>query len=303
MWEEATGKTRTAACVAERRNVYSCMFGVATSDDYKPVTYVGRFPVDVTTLLVAVHAFTMIVGSLLIAFHYGYVVDALLFDSAQVLRAGRVWQIATYAFVHPPSIWFALHLYMLFFFGREVERFIGRRAFVMLYLVLLILPALFLTLLGLNGRILYGDSSALHYGIFVAFAVIYPSMELFFGIQAKWMALVFGTISVLQLLTGNAWPQLLAFLLSIAVAVVFVRSRGVGSDFLWWSNLTARFQRKPKFQVVPRTSPRRVVEPENIDEAIDPILDKISKSGINSLTASERRALDRARNRLLNKSK
>jgi len=31
------------------------------------------------------------------------------------------------------------------------------------------------------------------------------------------------------------------------------------------------------------------------------VLEKISKYGINSLTASERRALDRARNRLLKK--
>ena len=37
-------------------------------------------------------------------------------------------------------------------------------------------------------------------------------------------------------------------------------------------------------------------------ESIDPLLDKISKSGINSLTASERRTLDRARNQLLKKS-
>ena len=49
--------------------------------------------------------------------------------------------------------------------------------------------------------------------------------------------------------------------------------------------------------------PRRVVEPEDVHVSIDPLLEKISKSGINSLTASERRALDRARNQLLKKSK
>ena len=44
------------------------------------------------------------------------------------------------------------------------------------------------------------------------------------------------------------------------------------------------------------------MESENIYESIDPLLDKINKSGIGSLTASERRALERLRNRLLNKS-
>jgi len=63
-----------------------------------------------------------------------------------------------------------------------------------------------------------------------------------------------------------------------------------------------KFQPKPKFQVVPRSAPRRVVEPEDVHVSIDPLLEKISKSGINSLTASERKALDRARNQLLKKS-
>lgn len=279
------------------------MFGVTTHDDYKPVTWVGRYPVDVTTILVALHAFTMIAGSILIAVHQGFIVDALLFDSAEVLRAGHFWQIATYAFVHPPSIWFAVNLYMLFFFGREVERFIGQRAFITLYASLLILPTLVLTLWGLSGRILYGDSSALHFGIFVAFAAIYPSVELLFRIQAKWIALAFGVLSALNLLSANAWPQLVAFLVTVIFALVFIRARGIGPELEWWNSLTAKFQPKPKFQVVPRSTPRRVVEPENVYDSIDPLLEKISKSGINSLTAAERRALDRARNQLLNKPK
>jgi hypothetical protein len=44
-----------------------------------------------------------------------------------------------------------------------------------------------------------------------------------------------------------------------------------------------------------------VAEPDDVSDLIDPILDKISKSGIGSLTESERRQLDRARNRLLHK--
>ena len=82
--------------------------------------------------------------------------------------------------------------------------------------------------------------------------------------------------------------------ISIATACLFVRLRGVGPELVWWSDLKSRWQPKPKFQVVPRAAPRRAAEPENIHESIDPVLEKISKQGINSLTASERRALDRA---------
>jgi len=47
---------------------------------------------------------------------------------------------------------------------------------------------------------------------------------------------------------------------------------------------------------------RRAVEPDDLYASIDPILDKISKSGIGSLTANERRLLNRERDRLLKKS-
>jgi len=216
------------------------MFGVTTSDDYQPVTWVGRHPVHVTTLLVAMHVFTAIVACFIVG---AGILGHLAFDSALVLQRGEFWQLATYAFVHSPSalLWFAVEMYMLFIFGREVERFVGRRAFVVLYLSLLLAPAVLLLL-----------------------AVLW---------------------------------------VSIAVAFFFIRLRGIGPELVWWDNLKSRWQPKPKFHVVPRAAPRRVVEPENVHESIDPVLEKISRQGINSLTASERKALDRARARLLKKSK
>jgi hypothetical protein len=53
---------------------------------------------------------------------------------------------------------------------------------------------------------------------------------------------------------------------------------------------------------VQKPSASRVVEPDDVYASIDPILDKISKSGMGSLTETEKKNLDRARNRLLKKS-
>ncbi len=275
------------------------MFGVTTSDDYKPVTWVGRYPVDVTTLLVAVHSAIAVIGCFIPG-----LLAAMMFDSATTLH-GAVWQIFTYAFVHPPStlLWFAIEMYMLFMFGREVERFIGRRAFIALYVMLLLAPTLLLTVWGLSERTALGGSSGLHFAIFVAFATIYPRVEMFLRIMAKWVALILGAILTLQLFAARAWPELAVLWLSVGGAFLFIRMRGLGPELEWWTDLKGKWQPKPKFQVVQRASPRRTVEPENVYESIDPLLDKISKSGINSLTASERRALDRARNQLLKKGK
>ncbi len=281
------------------------MFGVATSDDYQPVAWMGRYPIHVTTLLVIIHVACMIVGCLLLAAGAGTFLGWLSFDSAQVLLAGRVWQIATYAFVHPPSglIWFAIEMYMLFAFGREVERFIGRRSFIALYLLLLLAPTLLLTLGGFWQRTGLAGSATIHFAIFIAFAAIYPNVELFLRILAKWVALVFVGAYTLQLLAYHNWSELVVLWLSVGLAYGFVQRRGTEPRLAWLTGWTSRWRSKRSLQVVPRSPSRRVVEPENIYESIDPVLDKISKSGIGSLTANERRMLDRARNRLLNKSK
>jgi membrane associated rhomboid family serine protease len=277
------------------------MFGVTTSDDYQPVTWVGRHPVHVTTLLVAVHAFAAIVACFLGA---ASILGHLAFDSTAVWERGEFWQLATYAFVHAPSalLWFAVEMYILFVFGREVERFIGSRAFITLYLLLLLAPTVLLSLWGLWSGTFIAGSSALHFGIFIAFATIYPSVDLFLRIQAKWVALALAAISTLQLLAYRQWSAMAALWVSVAAAFLFVRLRGIGPELVWWNDLKSRLQPKPKFRVVPRSTPRRAVEPENVHESIDPVLEKISKQGINSLTAAERRALDRARARLLKKS-
>ena len=91
--------------------------------------------------------------------------------------------------------------------------------------------------------------------------------------------------------------------ISVGLAYGFVQLRGAGPELSWLTGWTAHWRSKRALRVVPSSEVRRTVEPENIYESIDPVLDKISKSGIGSLTASERRALDRARARLLNKSK
>ncbi|MEO8045367.1 MAG: rhomboid family intramembrane serine protease [Spartobacteria bacterium] len=280
------------------------MFGVATSDDYQPVAWVGRYPIHVTTLLVIVHVICMIISSLLMALGAAAILNALAFDSAQVLSAGRIWQVATYAFVHSPSglIWFAIEMYMLFAFGREVERFIGRRAFIFLYLLLLAVPPILLTGWGLWQRTGLAGSATIHFAIFIAFAAIYPNVELFLRIMAKWVALAFVAAYSLQLLAFHGWSELAVLWMSVGLAYGFIQLRGAGPELGWLTEWTSRWRSKRSLKVVPRPTARRVVEPENIYESIDPVLDKISKSGIGSLTASERRALDRARNRLLKKS-
>jgi len=281
------------------------MFGVTTSDDYRPVAWMGRYPVDVTTMLVGSHVAMAIVAALLYAAGASSVLTYLQLDSAAVWSGGQVWRIVTYAFVHWPSslLWLAIEMYLLFVFGREVERFIGRRAYIVLYLILLVTPALLLTIWGLWQRSAIDEGSrALHFGIFVAFATIYPRAELFLRIMAKWVALILAAVYTLQLLAYHAWSDLVVVWTSIGAAFLFIEWSGAGPELAWWDALKTRFAPKPKYRVVPKIRPTRPAESDDVYTSIDPMLDKISKFGIGSLTASERRQLNRERERLLKKA-
>jgi membrane associated rhomboid family serine protease len=280
------------------------MFGVTTSDDYRPVAWMGRYPVDVTTMLVGLHVVLAVIACILIAAGGGFLLNGLQFDSTEVLNHGQVWRVFTYAFVHSPSglLWFAVEMYMLFVFGREVERFLGQRVYILLYSILLVAPALVLTIWGLWQPAGLAGSPALHFGIFVAFATIYPRVEMFLRIMAKWVALILAAIYTLQLMAFHAWADLAVVWTSIGAAFLFVELRGAGPEMAWLENFKVRVQPKPKFHIVQKSSTRRVADSEDVYASVDPILDKIAKSGIGSLTESERQALDRARNRLLKKS-
>src|SRR5947207_14067700 len=129
---------------------------------------------------------------------------------------------------------------MLFVFGREVDRFIGRRAYTALYLILLITPAALLTIWGLWQRSALAGSPALHFGIFVAFATIYPRAELFLRIMTKWVVLILAAVYTLQLLAYHAWSDLMIVGTSIGEAFLFIGIHGAGPELAWCDTLKSR---------------------------------------------------------------
>src|SRR5205085_3945603 len=98
------------------------------------------------------------------------------------------------------------------------------------------------------------------------------------------------------------WQDLLVLWASIGLAFAFIEARGAGPELAWLTNLKTRVRPKPKLYIVQKSSTRRTTEPDDVYASVDPILDKIAKSGMGSLTENEKKILDRARKRLLKKS-
>lgn len=264
-----------------------------------PIFTVGSLRVDLTLLLIGVHTLAMAVAAILAASGLGDWVNQAAFAAGD-LKAGQVWTLLTYPFVHDirqEGLWFGLEMLMFFWFGREVESAIGRRSFGLLYGVLAVVPALVLAGAGpLLGSSVLAGSGTISFAVFLAFCALHPGAQFFFaGLTAKWVGWILLAIYSLTSFAGRDWPGLLQLWISSLAAVAWVR-RGA----LEWPAISLSKGRKKVAKT--KATPRKPgVAP--VLEKVDSILDKISKEGIHSLTAAEKKQLEDARAKLLQKDR
>jgi len=284
------------------------MFGQSDSNDYQPLGYLGRIPLYVTTLLVIIYVTVMVALALLQAGDVPYFAQFLLYEPDSVLRHFQFWRFFTYPLVNGPSIWFAIEMFLLFSFGREVERFIGRASIGMLYLTLVVVGPCLLTAAAvfIPGLTMLAGSWDVNFAVFIAFCSIYPNVEIFFSVKAKWIAAIFLGINSLQLLAGHAFALLLVFWATSLAAFLFIKYLRGHIRFRFSLRDTLRHWRSRRnLRPLPKPRPAPQGKPptphDEVIESIDPLLDKIAKHGIGSLTAREREKLEQARAELLKK--
>lgn len=263
------------------------------SDEHSPVTWWRGHPVYAAHFIVALYVLSLIVTGLLLAFGVTFPVDWLSFQSPLVLK-GQVWRIFSFGAVNVPSpdLRFVFDMVYFAWFGREVERTIGRRRFLGLYAAIYFLSPVLLTLLGLTGwqSALAGEIGAL--AVFVAFATFFPNVPLFLNISAKWAAIILVGIYTLVDLAYHDVSGLVSLWSTCGFAYAFVRHhRGefsLPSLKLW--------RPKPKLRVLPDLPAKKAQSARAADEGspaeIDALLDKIAQSGYASLTPKERAKLE-----------
>jgi membrane associated rhomboid family serine protease len=237
------------------------------------------------------------------------------------LQHGYVWQLITYQLMHGGIIHLLLNCWAIYIFGREVEETLGRNIFLTLYFVSGIIGGLFQ---GLAGVLLHGayavpvvGASAGAFGLVAAFASLYPErplmLLLFFiipvNMRAKFLLLFSGILTVL----GLVWPvdniAHAAHLGGMLAGIVFVRYA------IYWHWRWPRFRSSQTPPLRPlvkaphhtanawgqaRMPAEEDMPPDEfLSKAVDPILDKISAHGIQSLTERERRILETAREKMV----
>ncbi len=275
------------------------------SEDYRPLFWVNGHPFYANTILVIAHVTAFVISALCISYYgLGPVYDGLCLNTPQIWHDGQVWRLFSYIAFDPwfftqRSLWFLWSMLLLWFFGREVEQFAGRKSYLKLYAALVLIPAVLLCFLGL----FMAPQSHLNcfeaiFGMFVAFATLYPgAMPMFFWIPFRVSILVWVLLAIFSLIdiATHGFTALFMLWTSSAVGYLGMRLIGAGRGLTW---LTDWLEDRQARRLANQRN-IKVLKDAKATESIDEILEKISKQGVGSLNASERAALERARTNLL----
>jgi len=168
--------------------------------------------------------------------------------------AGEYWQTATALFVHMDFWSFIFDMIGLWFVGATIDRALGRRRFLMMFLGagLAANVAIALVAMALGGPGIYAGCGDGVLALFVALGVLFGRAEVrVFGtlvLQARILTAILVGMSVLSALFQMAWPSLTGTL--VAIGMGYFLAGGKTGTIL---NFLARWRR-------PRRSVLEVLE-------------------------------------------
>jgi membrane associated rhomboid family serine protease len=276
-----------------------------------------RIPWSATVVLLIVNVAAFVLD-LVVRYTWGFPTRAYFALSVEGLGHGFVWQLLTYQFMHGGWIHLLVNCWAIFVFGREVEATLGRKSFLTLYFSSGVIGGLVQALAGvlLGGRFALPvvGASAGAFGLVAAFAVLFPErplmLLLFFiipvNMRAKFLLLFEAVLAGFGLFASADNVAHAAHLGGMLTGILFVRYA------IHWHLPQLRRSRAQAHRRLVAVAPRGSsgwrqnqaildadLPPEEfLAKEVDPILDKISAQGIQSLTARERRILETAREKM-----
>lgn len=234
---------------------------------------------------------------------------ALPSDVSALITHG--WTPITYMFFHWDLLHLLFNMICLYSFGKILLLSISNKQLVGLYLfgglvaaALYLLAYNLLSYYAVRSALLLGASGSIM-AIIVASAMLMPYMRvsvlLIGAVQLKWIALATVGISVLGITGSNSGGELahLGGALAGYLFVVLLRkNRDVSQPFTKVIDLVAgllkprKKPKKPHFHYAkPKSDGEYNQQKAHRTEEVDAILDKIKRSGYESLTAEEKRRL------------
>jgi membrane associated rhomboid family serine protease len=288
-------------------------FGRAGGEASDPWFRIGTLDVGTTMLIVLLSVVSLVVFALEPVDKPIQLALAMLSED---VAHGQVWRLVTWPFANLfVNVWVAVSIFFFWYFGTEIEKTVGRVKMAVLFFGTTILTGLVGTLIDLamvgtfNGGGLAGLSSI---GLLMALVFIaeHPQLRFFFGIPGWLVGAVLVGIQIITLLGYRYLVDLYTFLSALVIVAVMARSVGLLAERSWIPSVHApklrRRSRRKRRGAAPagptvvqgpwNPAPSPPVSPDQA--ALDALLDKISATGMDSLTDHERDQLLVLRDRL-----
>lgn len=275
---------------------------------------------SVTSLLIAVNLIVFVwweVSMFYLPAAHGFT-EKYFALSNEGIAHGYLWQFLTFQFLHLNLSHIFGNMLTLYFLGRVLEPMMSRKQFLTLYLGSGLVGGVLQSLLGLISRAAFGGpvlgASAGVCGLLAAVGTLEPNLEFlaFFlmPVRAKylaWFAVIMSAFFVLVPVEpelANA-AHLGGMLGGFAFIRLFIQHRWHMPQWKFASRRSAprelaakRASKKSFWNATPIPPAEDLTPDEFVQKEVDPILDKISERGIQSLTAREREILEKARSKM-----
>jgi membrane associated rhomboid family serine protease len=211
-----------------------------------------------------------------------------------LFRRFMVWQLATYLFLHGGIFHLLFNMFVLWMFGTEIERYWGTRNFLYYYFFTGIVAGFVTALVSYSVNMPIIGASGAIFGVLAAFGLLFPERIILifflFPMRAKHAVLLFAGIELLVLLSAGVHGLgSLAHLSGMAAGYLYLKHGDVLKNI--WQAQRERQHRKS----FAKTREREYRKKQFIQDIVDPILDKISREGMDSLTEEEKKILKKAR--------
>jgi len=220
----------------------------------------------------------------------------------------KPWSLITYGFFHA-DLWHLIgNMIILYFAGRVVLDLFGKEKFIKIFIIGLLCGSfaylisynVFPVFQGLKPPMIGASAGAIAVFVFLASHMPnYTFRLIIFDVKIVYIALIIIIMDLIQIPVSNAGGHL-AHLGGAAWGFYYNNQLKKGNDPGNWiidflNYLKGFFKKKSKVRKVYRRDNFKKPSKEEVDQKkIDLILDKISKSGYDSLTKSEKETLFKA---------
>ncbi len=243
------------------------------------------------------------------AMFYNDVLGYLMVPSNLKTLLFRPWTLLSYMFLHFGFLHILFNLMILFWFGRIFLQYLTPKQLTTTYLLgglsgAALFIAAYNLLPGLSDGTALGASAAIM-AVVLAISFYTPNYEVllpFIGpVKIKYIAMVYVGLDILQIASENAGGHIAHLggaLYGYLFAIQMKKGKDLGKGFSTvFDSITSLFSRKPRMKVTYKNQARSMTDFEyNKSKAesqkdVDAILDKIAKSGYESLSKQEKEIL------------